>query len=49
MCLGVEGAVIFGIGFLQAGYTCAWGFFPLAGSQLLIVVLYAPIAPEPFE
>lgn len=49
MILAAAGAVIFGIGFLQAGYTYGWGFFPLAGAQLLVVAFYLRIAHQPLD
>lgn len=35
------GLGVLGVGFLQAGFTFGWAFFPLAGSQSLIVAFYA--------
>jgi hypothetical protein len=47
--LTAMGAIIFGIGLLQVGYTWGWGFLPLAGSQLLVVSFYLRIALQPFD
>ncbi|MET4706041.1 hypothetical protein [Frigoribacterium sp. UYMn621] len=49
MVLCAIGVLVLGIGFLQAGYRYGWAFFPLAGSQLLIVIVYTRIARAPFD
>ena len=49
-CLMLGAAIAAGLGivFLGAGYTFAWGFFPLAAANLFIVGFYAYVARQPW-
>lgn len=48
LSLGALVAVFFGVGFLEAGYSYAWGWFPLAAAALFMVVFFAHVARQPF-
>lgn len=41
-------AVVFGVGFLEAGFAYGWGFFPLAIAALLNVSFTVWISRRPF-